>query len=373
MATLRKRRKLWYARVKWYENNNPYQKEKLIPLRTESKVEAMERLSEVKKYETDIKDGMEFAFPWLCDSNKTTVKRFTLSDAVNRYLIHRSRLNLRPKTLELNNQSLDYFIRCVGANRPFETINTDHVSAWVDYLKSRRLSVSSINIHLRTINTMFRYYHKVGILNTVPIIDQRRVDKKEPNYITDDEFQSIIELKCLDAFYKRLFFFYRETGLRLREPSIATLSGDWLDLPCETKSHTQHSIELDETLRSIFIELRDWCENGYGSTLKDAYGHISKVFKKVLREVGSNEEKHFHSLRHTFAVRSLIKGVSIYELKLLMGHSSVTTTEWYSNMNLKRISQDFPTLVSKYPNTIKLGKRDTVLRDTSTVLSPYLA
>ena len=58
MATLRKRRKLWYARVKWYENNNPYQKEKLIPLRTESKVEAMERLSEVKKYETDIKDAI---------------------------------------------------------------------------------------------------------------------------------------------------------------------------------------------------------------------------------------------------------------------------------------------------------------------------
>ena len=30
-----------------------------------------------------------------------------------------------------------------------------------------------------------------------------------------------------------------------------------------------------------------------------------------------------------------------------MGHSSVTTTEVYSNMNLKRVSQDFPTLVSK--------------------------
>ena len=220
---------------------------------------------------------------------------------------------------------------------------------------------------------MFRYFQKIGMLNKVPIIEQRRTDKKDPNYITDDEFQSITELKWLDDFYKRLFFFYRETGLRLRESSIATLSGDWLDLPCETKSHTQHSIELDETLRSIFIELRDWCENGYGSTLKDAYGHISKVFKKALREVGSNEEKRFHSLRHTFAVRSLIKGVSIYELKLLMGHSSVTTTEWYSNMNLKRISQDFPTLVSKYPNTMKLGKRDTVLRDTSTVLGPYLA
>ncbi|SVC86332.1 uncharacterized protein METZ01_LOCUS339186, partial [marine metagenome] len=317
MATLKKRRKLWYARVRWYEKNNPYQKEKLIPLRTESKVEAMERLSEVKKVDSDIKNGMAFAFPWLTDSIQTTVKRFTLSDAVKHYVEHRNKLKLRPKTLELNNEGIDYFIKSVGANRPFETINTNHISVFVDFLEARRLSVSSINIHLRTVNTMFRYFQKIGMLNKVPIIEQRRIDKKDPNYITDDEFQSITELKWLDDFYKRLFFFYRETGLRLRESSIAILSGQWLDLPCETKSHTQRSIELNDTLRMIFVELRDWSENGYGSTLKDAYGHISKMFKKALREVGSDEEKHFHSLRHTFAVRSLISGVSIYELKLL--------------------------------------------------------
>lgn len=28
MATLRKHRKLWYVRVRWYDKNNPYQKEK---------------------------------------------------------------------------------------------------------------------------------------------------------------------------------------------------------------------------------------------------------------------------------------------------------------------------------------------------------
>ena len=130
---------------------------------------------------------------------------------------------------------------------------------------------------------------------------------------------------------------------------------------------------LLSTQQVIFNELKEWLSNGYGSKLATPDDHISKMFKKALRSIGADEGKHFHSLRHTFAVRSLIKGVSIYELKLLMGHSSVTTTEWYSNMNLKRISQDFPTLVSKYQNTMKLGKRDTVLRDTSTVLGPYLA
>ena len=40
-------------------------KEKQIPLRTSSKVTARERIAEVEKVEDDIKQGMEFSFPWL--------------------------------------------------------------------------------------------------------------------------------------------------------------------------------------------------------------------------------------------------------------------------------------------------------------------
>ena len=60
------------------------------------------------------------------------------------------------------------------------------------------------------------------------------------------------------------------------------------------------------------------------------------------------------------------------DLKLLMGHSSVTTTEVYSNMNLKRVSQDFPTIVSKYVNEVKIGKMDTDLMDTIVLPMTYV-
>jgi hypothetical protein len=59
-----------------------------------------------------------------------------------------------------------------------------------------------------------------------------------------------------------------------------------------------------------------------------------------------------------------MQGTSIYNLKLLMGHSSVTTTEVYSNMNLKRVAQDFPTIVTSYVNEAKIEKEDTILEDT---------
>ena len=126
-------------------------------------------------------------------------------------------------------------------------------------------------------------------------------------------------------------------------------------------------------MQSILNDLKDWLENGYGSRLRTPADHISKKFKKTLRSIGANENKRFHSLRHTFAVRRLIQGTSIYDLKLLMGHSSVTTTEVYSEMNLKRVAQDFPTLVSSYVNEPKNRERYTDLRYTISLPNAYLS
>jgi len=54
MATLKKRRGSWYARVLWYDNHGR-KKEKQVPLRTKSKVAARERLGTVNKDELEIK------------------------------------------------------------------------------------------------------------------------------------------------------------------------------------------------------------------------------------------------------------------------------------------------------------------------------
>ena len=369
MATLRNFRGKWYARSRW--SSDGVKGEKLTALRTKSKVTARERIAEVNKVEDDIKQGMEFSFPWLSDSIKTKVKRFTLKDAVDQWMSKRVG-KLAEKTIELNQNSLNYFLKFIGSTHPLESITTNHIDNLADWLDGRGLRKTSINIHLRTIKAMFRYYLKVDKLAKIPHIQQLRIPKTEPIYITDNEFQSIMELDWLDDFYKRLFLMYRETGMRLNEPMISELDGDWIDIPNTSKGKVGRNIQLDISLQSIFNELKEWLTNGYGSKLATPDDHISKMFKKALRSIGADEGKHFHSLRHTFAVRRLIQGTSIYDLKLLMGHSSVTTTEVYSNMNLKRVSQDFPTIVSKYVNQAKIGKWDTEKWDTIAMPVTYL-
>jgi site-specific recombinase XerD len=315
---------------------------------------------------------MEFTFPWLSESVKTKVKRFTLQDAINQWMSKRIG-KLAEKTTDLNQDGLNYFVKFIGKTHPLEIITTNQMERFADWLDGRGLSKTTINIHLRTIKTMFRYYLMVDKLDKIPHIQQLSVPKTEPIYITDNEFQSIMELDWLDDFYKRVFLFYRETGVRLNEPMISVLDGVWIDIPNTSKSKVGRNIELDNPMQSVFNELQDWLNNGYGTRLKTPDDHISKKFKKALRSIGADESKHFHSLRHTFAVRRLIQGTSIYDLKLLMGHSSVATTEDYSNMNLKRVAQDFPTIVTSYVNEAKIGKWDTEKWDTISLPTTYMS
>ena len=65
-------------------------------------------------------------------------------------------------------------------------------------------------------------------------------------------------------------------------------------------------------------------------------------------------------------------GTPIYDVKLMMGHASVMTTEQYSKMNLKRVAQDFPTLVSAYAVEPKMGMEDTLLEDTAHIFEGYM-
>ena len=367
MASLRKRRGNWYVRVqRWVDGAR---KEVQIPLRTSSKVEAMVRLTQVNKVEEDIKQGIMFDFAWLNETSSVTrVRRFTLKEACDTWLDSRKRS--QDNTISINKQSIRYMLGAIGQNKPINRIISTDIIQFIEYLESNGLSITSINIHLRTLKAMLRYWHKRERLRKMPIIEQLPTRKADPHYITDREFGLVMQLEGLDNFYKRVFLLYRETGMRLREPMMATMEGCWLDIPNLSKGKVGRHIELDETLQAIFSEYKTWLTEGYGSRIKDPGDHISKVFKKALVTFGVEDRKHFHSLRHTYAVRMLIKGVSIYDLKLLMGHSSVTTTEQYSLMNLKRIAQDFPKIA---PKGAFLGKEDTPLEDTQPLLKEYVA
>ena len=97
--------------------------------------------------------------------------------------------------------------------------------------------------------------------------------------------------------------------------------------------------------------MRTYFNESYGYKLDSWIGNLSKTFLKAMREVDGQDTKyHLHCLRHTFAVRRYLQTRDIYLVKNELGHESVTTTEKYAKFSLRRLENDFPSLVKSIKN-----------------------
>jgi integrase/recombinase XerD len=102
----------------------------------------------------------------------------------------------------------------------------------------------------------------------------------------------------------------------------------------EKDSIDVQSDELYRLLKNRKDTIRIECEivfhNKKGGELLENF--ISQKFKKYIRRAGFNDNLHFHSLRHSFAIALVSSGVSLYAVQKLLGHTTSRTTEIYSHL-----------------------------------------
>ena len=59
---------------------------------------------------------------------------------------------------------------------------------------------------------------------------------------------------------------------------------------------------------------------------------VQNAFRKEMNAAGLPKELTFHSLRHTFATRTLENGGNIYKVSKVMGHSTpMITSQFYDH------------------------------------------
>jgi len=187
-----------------------------------------------------------------------------------------------------------------------------------------------------------------------------KLSKKQwvmPAYI--DIYQLAVIISQLEEGIVRdviTFAFY--TGMRLSE--IVNLRWRNVDLEekviavgdeeFETKSRMQRIIpmcgEVFELLRKIQLSSaieRNSYVFGKNNGVPFTGDYFSRRFKRACRAAAQDplsnisNEIHFHSLRHSFASHLVQQGVSLYVIKELLGHSSISTTEIYSHLNMESL------------------------------------
>lgn len=217
-------------------------------------------------------------------------------------------------------------------------------------------------VYVRTLKAAFNKAVEWGYVkeNYLLKVKLPKKQKMSPAFINIDQL-SVISDQIKNGVIKNFVVFAFYTGMRLDE--IINLRWKNVDMKTRiitvgdeefiTKGRNQRFIPIsDEALESLqaqqvrmkSIPIGDsyiFCKSNGTKFTGD---HISRIFKLACKTAGVDKGIHFHSLRHSFASNLVQQGVSLYKIKELLGHSSITTTEIYSHLNIDSLREAIKTL-----------------------------
>lgn len=329
MSSLRKKRGKYFARIYYKDEGN--RREKWIDLHTSNKERAKKIKKSVDNQEKAFKEGV-------INLNDIVAKEPTnLEKLIDQFLAEQKSGDISPKTISIYKYAFDIFTD-VFKDRDIELLNYKDKSKLVNYFKECYDNKNTCNIYLRSIRAFLNWCVKTRRIDRLPFyIEQLNTQKRKPKYFTDAEMKKILEeAESNRELHARIQLHWR-TGMRLSELERSELEVGYIYIYDPIKHGNERSIPINKTTEKYYIIADE------GSYLSNT---ISREFRKILRKLGlyktrSRGRRYFHCLRATYAVRKYYETRDIYEVKQLLGHSTIKTTEKYAQFNLKRLENDF--------------------------------
>jgi integrase len=227
-----------------------------------------------------------------------------------------------------------------------------------DYVEMRISKVSSFSVRrdLANLSSAFNWgiSKRYMINNPTKGIKKPRIIEKQPLFFDEQSFNTFIRaIKEKDL--KDLVMFAVNSGLRHGE--LITL--EWIQVNLKdriiildnrntlTKSKRVRTIPLNLTGLQILSQRQMSTKSNLVYTFSDAPinpDYLSRRFKEYIKLVGLNHKLTFRNLRHTFASWLVQRGVSIYEVSKLLGHSDIKVTEVYSHLRAEDLRKSVNSL-----------------------------
>jgi integrase len=306
-------------------------------------------------------DALRFLQSFKSDEyeRRQKTKRRLLSEFLTDFLFY-AEGSFSKGTIAIYKAALSNFISIIGdlpltAYTPqhFDTYKTERqkpikIVTIKDGTKKEKLRITkpvTVNIELRTLRAFFRTAVRWKLLEKTPFdIQLVRVPETQPVFLTKDDLLKLIAA-IKQLWLREVVIFAVSTGLRRGE--IANLKWNQIDLQrklmfiensptFKTKTGKRRILPLNDT--AIYLlkskEGKEISEYVFSLNGKPIYANwITHLFKGYVKKSNlSNQNIHFHSLRHSFASWLAQSGTSVYVIKDLLGHSDVKTTQIYSHL-----------------------------------------
>ncbi|MGN6531009.1 MAG: tyrosine-type recombinase/integrase [Ginsengibacter sp.] len=239
-------------------------------------------------------------------------------------------------------------------------ITASIVRTWLASLKENKCSSKTVNRKISALKSFFKYQLKMNRISTSPVaaIASLKVSRKLPSFIQEKEMDTLLKNDYFPQTFAGktdflIFEILYQTGIRrnelihLKQSDVGKSSGIIKVLGKGNKERfipvsNQLLKMIEEYISEKKKELSEPVEdfllvNQKGKKLDPKY--IYNIVKQNLSKVSTNERKSPHILRHSFATHLTNNGAEINAIKELLGHSSLASTQIYTNNSIEKLKE----------------------------------
>ena len=224
-------------------------------------------------------------------------------------------------------------------------------------IKKGNLS-TSINRSLSSIKSFFNWltYNSIIKINPSELIESPKIGRKLPINISEEDVEKILSAPDLSSPYgirdKAMLELLYATGLRISE--LINLKFNEIDfkrgiVKIAGKGGKERIVPVGETALSWLTDYIDNIRQDLIAENENVYLFLSNRGKQLSRKscwsIINNYSKISldsktispHSLRHAFATHLLNHGADLRSVQMLLGHSSLSTTQIYTHVAKERL------------------------------------
>ena len=249
-------------------------------------------------------------------------------------------------------------------------LHTRNLTEWVDvseealkdYITSmgeQHFAAATISRNIASIKALFHFMAQEGIVkkDITDGLKAPKIEKKIPEILTMDEVIRLLEQPSGNSHKeirdKAMLELLYATGIRVTE--LITLKVSDVNLPMSfiicRDAHKERVIPFGKAAKEALVryltEAREqmiedkssdilFCNFSGAPMSRQGFWKLIKFYAK---KAGITADITPHTLRHSFAAHLVENGADLRSVQEMLGHSDISTTQIYANMNHNRIRE----------------------------------
>jgi integrase/recombinase XerD len=250
------------------------------------------------------------------------------------------------------------------AQKSLRETGREDIRGFLASLYQRGLTARSVARHLISLRNLFQFLLEERAIRSDPTAEVQlpRIGTDLPHFLSLEEVDRLLAAPDLSTSAglrdKAMLELLYATGMRVSE--LVNLPCAGLDaslgiVRCLGKGNKERLIPVGKSaLRAVDAYLREGrahFSKGRASPylfLNPRGGALTRVgFWKILRRYGERAGVTIgltpHALRHSFATHLLERGADLRSVQMMLGHSSISTTQIYTHVLNERLKQIYQT------------------------------